>query len=371
MPSMADITLDHVGKVFGAGSHAIANLDLRIADGERLVLVGPSGSGKSTVLRIIAGLVSPTSGRIFIDGQDVTDVPPERRDLAMVFQSYALYPHKTVRENLAFGLRVRGTAREEIERRVQTTAQMLGIDRLLDRMPARLSGGEQQRVAVGRAIVRQPRAFLFDEPLSNLDPQLRGETRVELVGLHERLAATMLYVTHDQEEAMTLGQRIAVLRAGVIEQLGTPLEVYERPSNLFVARFIGSPPMNVLEGAAIDGDRLRFETTDQTISVAPGPAEAGHHGDSGWRPGRPETVRAVGIRPHDVSLVDVDRADLHGTITLLEPLGHAQVAHVAVSSAVRIVVVVPPDTRLLSAAPVGLALKRERLHFFDRDGRRV
>jgi ABC-type sugar transport system ATPase subunit len=220
-------------------------------------------------LRIIAGLVHPTTGRVFIGGQEVTHVPPERRDLAMVFQSYALYPHMTVRDNLAFGLRLRRVARSEIDQRVRATAQMLGIAGLLDRMPAKLSGGEQQRVAVGRAIVRHPHAFLFDEPLSNLDPQLRGDTRAELIGLHDRLRATMVYVTHDQEEAMTLGQRIAVLRRGVIEQLGGPIEIYERPSNTFVARFIGSPPMNILEGTAgrCDG-KLYFETSAQTVVLA-------------------------------------------------------------------------------------------------------
>jgi multiple sugar transport system ATP-binding protein len=213
-----------------------------------MVLVGPSGSGKSTVLRLIAGLELPTAGRILIDGRDVTAVPPQHRDLAMVFQNYALYPHKSVRENLAFGLRVRRVDAAEIDRRVRAAAATLGIEALLDRRPSQLSGGQRQRVAVGRAIVREPKAFLFDEPLSNLDPQLRAALRTELGLLHRRLAATMVYVTHDQEEAMTLGTRVAVMRDGAIEQIGPPLALFRRPANTFVAGFVGSPAMNVVAG---------------------------------------------------------------------------------------------------------------------------
>src|SRR5687768_17361203 len=242
---MASIALDHVDKTYPNGHVAARDLNLVIGHGELLVLVGPSGSGKSTVLRLIAGLEGPTSGRILIDGEDVTAVPPERRDLAMVFQSYALYPHKSVRENLAFGLQVRKVPAPDIRERVQRVAATLGIESFLDRKPAQLSGGQRQRVALGRAIVREPRAFLLDEPLSNLDPILRVATRTELALLHRRLGVTMVYVTHDQEEAMTLGTRVAVMRDGIIEQVAAAHDVFRRPANSFVARFVGSPAMNL------------------------------------------------------------------------------------------------------------------------------
>lgn len=329
---MASISVQGIRKVFPGGHVGLAGIDLTVADGERLVLVGPSGSGKSSLLRIIAGLELPTGGRVMIGDRDVTNVPPERRDLAMVFQSYALYPHKTVRENLAFGLRVRRVPSDDAERRVRATAASLGLEALLDRMPAQLSGGQRQRVALGRAIIRDPQAFLFDEPLSNLDPRLRVETRAELVQLHERLRATMVYVTHDQEEAMTLGQRIAVLRAGSIEQVATPDELYRRPANMFVAGFIGSPGMNFLEGYA-------------------GSATAG-------------------IRPHDVELVADGRADLSGRIEIVEPLGHAQVVHVT-SPQGRIIAVVSPDRRMQAGDAVGIQVAEERLHRFDDQGRRL
>ena len=219
---MAAIRLEGIDKAFGSGQPVLRGIDLDIADGERLALVGPSGGGKSTVLRIIAGLEVPTRGRVLIDEKDVTEVPAERRDLAMVFQNYALYPHKNVRENLAFGLRMRGIAPADIRTRVEATAASLGLAPLLERLPSQLSGGQRQRVAVGRAIVRDARAFLFDEPLSNLDPGLRGDTRAELIELHGRLRATMVYVTHDQEEAMTLGQRVAVSKRGASRTGGCP-----------------------------------------------------------------------------------------------------------------------------------------------------
>jgi ABC-type sugar transport system ATPase subunit len=222
---MASITLERLRKVYDGGHVAVDGVDLPIGDGERVVIVGPSGSGKSTVLRLIAGLEEATAGRVRIGDRDVTGVPPERRDLAMVFQSYALYPHMSVRENLAFGLRMRRVSGDEIARRVQSVAASLGLDTLLDRRPAALSGGQRQRVALGRAIVREPQAFLFDEPLSNLDPRLRGEARAELIALHQRLGATTVYVTHDQEEAMTVGQRIAVMRGGRIAQAAAPIEL--------------------------------------------------------------------------------------------------------------------------------------------------
>ncbi|HET9554050.1 MAG TPA: sn-glycerol-3-phosphate ABC transporter ATP-binding protein UgpC, partial [Anaeromyxobacteraceae bacterium] len=243
---MAAVVLSDVTKRFGE-TRVIEGLDLEIRDGEFMVLVGPSGCGKSTALRMVAGLEDATSGTISIGGRVVNDVPPKDRDIAMVFQSYALYPHMTVRQNLAFGLEIRKTPRAEAERQIAEAAQILGIGQLLDRKPKELSGGQRQRVALGRAIVRRPAVFLFDEPLSNLDAKLRVQMRAEIKKLQARLGVTAVYVTHDQVEAMTMGHRIAVLQAGKLQQVGAPLEVYERPANLFVAAFIGTPPMSFIE----------------------------------------------------------------------------------------------------------------------------
>lgn len=251
---MARVTLEGVRKTFEAGVTAVRDLDLTIEDGEFLVLVGPSGCGKSTLLRMVAGLERVTAGRILIDGRDSTTAPANERDLAMVFQNYALYPHMNVRRNLAFGLRRRGIAKDEIAGRVRDAARVLGLGELLERQPAELSGGQRQRVALGRAMVRQPLAFLMDEPLSNLDAKLRVGMRAELKRLHSRLGTTTLYVTHDQTEAMTLGSRVAVLRDGMLQQCGTPLELYDAPANVFVAAFIGSPQMNLVGARASAGE---------------------------------------------------------------------------------------------------------------------
>src|SRR5947209_7428478 len=268
---MATVSLQHVGKDHGE-ARILGDVSLDVKDGELLVLVGPSGCGKSTLLRCIAGLETLTRGAVILDGKDVTRAEPRDRDIAMVFQSYALYPHLTVRENLAFGLKMRKTARAEIDKRVTEAAAMLELEKLLDRTPKQLSGGQRQRVAMGRAVVRRPRAFLFDEPLSNLDAALRGQMRVELMRLHQRLSATMIYVTHDQVEAMTLADRIAVLNGGVLQQVGPPDELYSRPANLFVARFIGMPEMNILPDGVgvraedvklIDGDDAGVEVIEQ------------------------------------------------------------------------------------------------------------
>jgi multiple sugar transport system ATP-binding protein len=254
---VAEIALDNVSKVFSGGVVAVDGVSLTIGSGEFLVLVGPSGCGKSTLLRMIAGLEEVSSGTIAIGERDVTNLAPRARDIAMVFQNYALYPHMTVRQNLGYGLKVRKTPKREIAERVERAAELLGLDQLLDRRPAALSGGQRQRVAMGRAIVREPKAFLMDEPLSNLDAKLRVSMRAQLAALHGRLATTTIYVTHDQIEAMTLGQRVAVMRDGRIQQADTPQELYARPANLFVAAFIGSPAMNLVE-AEIDGGRLHF-----------------------------------------------------------------------------------------------------------------
>jgi multiple sugar transport system ATP-binding protein len=254
---MAQIALDKVTKTFAGGVQAVDDVSLLITDGEFLVLVGPSGCGKTTMLRLIAGLEQTTKGRIEIGGRDVTDAAPRHRDVAMVFQNYALYPHMNVRENLGYGLKVRGTPKRQIKKRVNEVAKLLGLEDLLKRRPSALSGGQRQRVAMGRAIVREPAAFLMDEPLSNLDAKLRVSMRAELARLHERLGVTTVYVTHDQVEAMTLGQRVAVMRDGRIQQLDTPQALYAQPANLFVAAFIGSPAMNLV-AATIDDHQVEF-----------------------------------------------------------------------------------------------------------------
>ncbi len=255
--TVAEILLDNVTKVYSGGVRAVDGISLEIGSGEFLVLVGPSGCGKSTLLRMIAGLEEVSEGTIAIDARDVTDLPPRARDVAMVFQTYALYPHMSVRENLGYGLKVRKTPKEDVARRVDEVARMLGLEELLGRRPAALSGGQRQRVAMGRAIVREPKAFLMDEPLSNLDAKLRVGMRAQLSALHARLGTTTVYVTHDQIEAMTLGQRVAVMRDGRIQQVDTPQALYARPENLFVAAFIGSPAMNLVE-AEIEGGVLSF-----------------------------------------------------------------------------------------------------------------
>ena len=337
---MAAVRLESVAKTYPGAHVAIRHVDLDIDDGEFLVLVGPSGCGKSTLLRLLAGLETPTSGRIFIGGADVTELPPQARDLAMVFQHYALYPHMSVRDNLAYGLRVRGTERERIARRVAEVAAALDIESLLDRRPAQLSGGQRQRVALGRAMVRQPRAFLLDEPLSNLDPALRAQARAELRRLHRRLAATVVYVTHDQEEAMTLGARIAVMRDGVIEQVAPPLDVYTRPANTFVARFIGAPTMNLIPAALAGVDA---------------PSDA-----------------LVGIRPHDVILGA--SGGLHAVVDLVEPRGHDHLLHLRLDTPTTHPVLAVVTDRISPTVGTGvhLTFPQERLHLFDgRTGTRL
>jgi ABC-type sugar transport system ATPase subunit len=342
---MATLALQGVSKRFGAVA-ALEATDLEVGDGELLVLVGPSGCGKSTAMRLVAGLERPSSGRIRIGDRDVTDLPAQERDVAMVFQSYALYPHKTVRDNLGFGLRMRGMGREAIAVKVAEVARQLEIEALLDRKPRQLSGGQRQRVALGRAIVRSPQIFLLDEPLSNLDAQLRVQTRSELLRLQRRLRATMIYVTHDQEEAMTLGDRVAVMRAGRIEQLAPPLEIYQRPASAFVAGFVGTPAMNLLPCRIADG-RLR--------------------GD--------EAV-LLGIRPQDVELVADGDGDADGRIDLIEALGRELLLQIQLGPeagvAAELRVLAAPDDAVAEGEQVGLRFRRDRLHRFDRaSGRRL
>jgi ABC-type sugar transport system ATPase subunit len=353
---VASIELRGVSRVFPDGRTGVRDLSLTIADGELLVLVGPSGSGKSTALRLIAGLESPTAGHILIDGRDVTAVPPQERDLAMVFQSYALYPHMTVRDNLAFGLRMRRAAPTLIDARVRQTAAALGIAPLLDRKPAQLSGGERQRVALGRAIVREPQGFLLDEPLSNLDPLLRASTRAELALLHRRLGATMVYVTHDQEEAMTLGTRIAVMRGGAIEQVGPPMELFHRPATLPVATFIGSPAMNLWAGAlTTEGGRIHVQLPAGAIDLK----DVSVDGSVGR-----EVV--LGVRPHDIETVATG-GDVTGRVEIVQPLGTATLLHVRGDDRPDdlVQVLVPPDVGLSIGARVWLRFRRDRIHLFD------
>jgi multiple sugar transport system ATP-binding protein len=353
---MASVTFLGVSKVFAGGVTAVRDLDLEARDGEFLVLVGPSGSGKSTALRMIAGLDHPTTGRIRIGERDVTDVPARDRDVAMVFQNYALYPHMSVRENLEFGLRMRKTPHGEISRRVEAAAAMLDLSRLLARRPAALSGGERQRVALGRAIVRQPSLFLFDEPLSNLDARLRVQTRAELVRLHRALRTTMVYVTHDQVEAMTMGQRIAVLNDGALQQAAAPLDLYHRPANRFVASFIGSPPMNFFEGRLEAGDDgLRFRGASLELAV---PAQA---------PSAPATGArdvALGIRPEHLAPADVG-ADLRIHVLVVEPLGAETFLYGRTPAGEAVGVRLGGAARVEPESSLGLRLDRTRLHWFD------
>ncbi len=355
--TVATLGLEDLHKTYPNGHVAVDGIDLRIEDGELVVLVGPSGCGKSTVLRLVAGLETPTKGRVRVGGTDVTGLTPRERDVAMVFQSYALYPHKSVRENLAFGLRMRSVARGEIERRVEDAARRLGIDDVLERRPAQLSGGQRQRVALGRALVREPQVFLLDEPLSNLDARLRVETRAELARLHGELGATLLYVTHDQEEAMTLGDRVAVMRDGRLEQVGAPLDVYRRPATVFVADFIGSPAMNWLD-ASVRSSRIQCAG----LSLDPPPGLS------------LEEARALrlGVRPHDLQIVAAGNAALTARAEVVQTLGSSRIVHAVLADGARITVLDPSDRAIEAGDPLGLEIPPERIHLFDpEDGRRL
>jgi multiple sugar transport system ATP-binding protein len=326
---VASIVFEHVTKRYADGVEAVTDMNLAIADGEFMILVGPSGSGKSTALRMLAGLEDVTEGVIRIGDHIVNDLEPRDRDIAMVFQNYALYPHMTVRQNMGFALTLAGAPHKEIARKVEEAARVLEIERQLDRKPANLSGGQRQRVAMGRAIVRDPKAFLMDEPLSNLDAKLRVQTRTALSRLHERLGTTTIYVTHDQVEALTLGDRIAVMRAGRIQQVGTPADLYEHPVNLFVAGFIGSPAMNFLPGH-LEGDQLRTPIGD--LRLAEEISRRLEAGDGGGRRGV-----IVGIRPEhfeDAMLVTLPATGhiFRAKIEVLEALGSDSYAHFTVDS---------------------------------------
>jgi multiple sugar transport system ATP-binding protein len=345
---------------------AVKNVSLTVEDGDFLVLLGPSGCGKTTLLRMIAGLLEPTSGSLELDGTDITTAPSQKRDLAMVFQSYALYPHLSVSKNLAFPLHVRRTDKQEVKKRVEAVAEMVEIGHLLDRKPKELSGGQRQRVAVARALVREPKAFLMDEPLSNLDAKLRTATRQELAGLHKRLGATFIYVTHDQVEAMTMATRIALLNGGQLEQLGTPEELYDKPASVFAAGFLGSPATNLIDA--------ELSTSNGSITVMAPSVEAVL-----WDGETPRRDVVVGIRPEHLSIhapgsaaaAPSSGAALRGIVDLAENLGSEQVIYCRVGRN-RVAVRAPRGQRWEPGNAVVLSAEAKKLHLFDRaSGRRL
>ncbi|MFT3762828.1 MAG: sn-glycerol-3-phosphate ABC transporter ATP-binding protein UgpC [Pseudoxanthomonas sp.] len=350
---MAEVRLERVRKVWPNGHVAVHDATFDVADGELMVLVGPSGCGKSTLLRMIAGLEQISEGALRIGGRVVNDVAPSARDIAMVFQNYALYPHMTVAQNLAFGLKLRGFDKAAVKRRIDAAAETLGLAGMLDKLPRELSGGQRQRVALGRALVREPSVFLLDEPLSNLDAKLRHSVRTEIARLHRRLGATMVYVTHDQVEAMTLGQRIVVLNEGAIQQIDTPMALYERPANLFVAGFLGSPAMNVLRG------RLEDDGAGASLRLADGQSLA-----LGRAPGI-ETGRevALGIRPEHLS-PSAGAGALRAQVEAIEPVGNETFVHLRHGDQL-LVARVAPERAPATGETVALDVARERLHFFD------
>jgi multiple sugar transport system ATP-binding protein len=373
---MARVELEEVTKVYDDGTVAVDDLSLVIGDGELLALLGPSGCGKSTVLRLLAGLETPTSGRILIDGQDVAGMTPQRRNVAMVFQSFALYPHKTVRANLEFPLRMRGTPRDEIDARVDRAASLLGLGGLLDRRPRQLSGGQAQRVAMGRAIVRDPVLFLLDEPLSNLDAKLRTEIRGQIASLQRSLGTTTVFVTHDQVEAMTLGNRVALLSGGRLQQLAPPDELYERPASVFVATFVGSPPMNLFPvetdadgkpSVRIGAELIRLP--DVSLECRSPAGATAEQLVAGWRPEHLK-LAASGDTGHRIR-VEIEAA---------EALGHEQIAYFRVrnmidaaghSSEGLVAVRLAPGRRVAAGDTVELAVDVESLELFGADGRRL
>jgi multiple sugar transport system ATP-binding protein len=358
---VARVTYDYVTKRFD-GVVAVNDLLLEIRDGEFMVLVGPSGCGKSTALRMLAGLEDVTSGDVYIGERRVNDIPPRDRDIAMVFQSYALYPHMSVYENLAFGLQLRKTPRADVQARVQRAADMLGIGELLRRKPRELSGGQRQRVALGRAIVREPQVFLMDEPLSNLDAKLRVQTRAELIRLHQRLQTTTIYVTHDQIEAMTMGQRIAVMRDGILQQVDGPQALYSRPANVFVAGFIGSPSMNFFAGElGLDEDTVVVQRGGLTLPLAPALAQ-----QIGPRPDR----RVIfGIRPEHITdsreSLGPTTAPLRARVNVVEPVGAEVFAYLQTDDDTELMARLDARYTPRAGDTIDVAVATDRIHLFD------
>lgn len=358
---MAEVKLVNVSKTYDTKNKVVQNVDLEVHDKEFVVLVGPSGCGKSTTLRMIAGLEEINEGELFIDGIKVNDVPPAQRDIAMVFQNYALYPHMTVFENMAFGLKLRKFPKQEIKERVEYAANILGIVELLNRKPKQLSGGQRQRVALGRAIVRKPKVFLFDEPLSNLDAKLRVQMRTEISKLHHQLGATMIYVTHDQIEAMTMGDRIVVMKNGIVQQIDVPLNLYNKPVNKFVAGFIGTPPMNFIEGKIKKDDNYVFASVKGSLTVT-----LSEHQSSSLMEYVGKEIY-LGIRPENISLVEMDGTQKCSWIPeLVEPMGSDANIYFNVDG-VQFVC----KTGITELPKVGkqmdIYLKCAKLHFFDKE----
>jgi multiple sugar transport system ATP-binding protein len=357
MHAMATVTFDHVFKRYSADVVAVNDLNLEIADGEFLVLVGPSGCGKTTALRCVAGLETISEGKLMIGDRVVNDVAPKDRDIAMVFQSYALYPHMSVYDNLAFGLKLRKTPKADIDRRVNEAAGILGLDKFLDRKPKALSGGQRQRVALGRAIVREPSVFLMDEPLSNLDAKLRVQTRAEIARLHQRLGTTTVYVTHDQVEAMTMGDRIAVMKDGLLQQVGTPQELYDGPVNVFVAGFIGSPAMNFATVKATEGEELMLGSARLMLSGAAAKAVAA-------RPKGADLL--IGFRPEHLDLTDgrADVVKIPARVDVVEYLGNEELIH-AQAEGNEIVALIPSERSVKPGQEIELGVPFDKLHVFD------
>ncbi len=360
---MAQVVLEQVSKIFPGGVKAVDHMDLHIADQEFIVLVGPSGCGKSTTLRMVAGLEEITSGRISIGDRLVNDVPPKNRDIAMVFQNYALYPHMTVYKNMAFGLKLRRVPRKEIDLKVREAAKMLGIQDLLDRKPKALSGGQRQRVAVGRAIVRNPKAFLFDEPLSNLDAKLRVEMRAELKKLHRKLRTTTIYVTHDQEEAMTLGDRVVVMKDGVVQQVDSPLSIYDFPKNRFVGGFMGTPPMNFLDGALVaENGAVFFDEGSDRLRLPDALAERVQ-----GRLGQPVVL---GVRPENLSAEPfgaraADGNALNVRVSVVEPLGDKMDVTMATPTHDRIVSRTDAHSQIREGQALPMYVDMASVHIFE------
>ena len=364
--AMASISLKGIGKRYPNGFEAVKDFNLEIEDQEFIIFVGPSGCGKSTTLRMIAGLEEITTGDLFIDGKRMNEVEPKDRDIAMVFQNYALYPHMTVFDNMAFGLKLRKVPKEEIEQKVLEAAKILDLEQLLDRRPKALSGGQRQRVAMGRAIVRNPKVFLMDEPLSNLDAKLRVQMRAEIASLHQRLGATIIYVTHDQTEAMTLGTRIVVLKDGVIQQVDTPKRLYNEPQNLFVAGFIGSPQMNFIDAVCkVHGEEVRLEFGDFSIVLPPQKAKKLIDG------GYADKTVVMGIRPDDIddSQIQIETYGdtvIEADVTGYELLGSEVLLYYTVAG-VNMTARVDARTTAKIGDHIRLALDPEKIHVFDKE----
>lgn len=358
---VTQIVLDNVTKVFDEHVRAVSNANLEIAPQEFMVIVGPSGCGKTTVLRLIAGLEDVTDGTIHISGKLMNDIPPKHRDIAMVFQNYALYPHMTVYQNMAFNLKLKKVSKAQIKQKVHETAQMLGIETLLNRKPKALSGGQRQRVALGRAIVRHPRAFLFDEPLSNLDARLRMTMRAELKWLHRRLDTTSLYVTHDQAEAMTLGDRICIMLAGEIQQVDEPMKIYERPQNRFVAGFLGTPPMNFLNGLVrFQNEQVHFVVGEEQIGLPERMKEA-------LIPYRDQEM-VLGIRPEHLSPEPIGgpaNSSIGCTVSIIEPLGDHMDVYLRTAQADQLIAKVNPHNEIQVHQPARIYLNSEQIHIFE------